>query len=222
LDLCWPTLTFDEKLRRVWMTESVLCSAPVESGRVRREIEIECGERYLKRQLDLFPNALVVALGAKAQRRLLAIGFSRFLAASAVAPPEGNRPRARVSWDAIPVELEKLRRGSGLKSDTAPRSDTHNPHPPICAANRTHKSEATIAVNHQLVGRYRVVDSSRLQATEESDPGKWSVWREIWRCQSFEELAEACPFAAVTRTNRRITWRSEARWALQRGWIEKV
>ena len=32
LELCWPGITFDEKMRRVWITESVLCSAAREGA----------------------------------------------------------------------------------------------------------------------------------------------------------------------------------------------
>lgn len=219
LNLCWPHLTFDEQLRKVWLTESVLCSAPVEGGRVRHPVEVACGEKYLRHQLDLFPHALVVALGQKAQRRLRAIGFKRFLAADSVAPPGCNRRGARLSWDAIPVELAKLRGhflSTGVPETMGVRPSSAAPtERPAMARNPATR------LNNLLAGPYQVIDSSRLQATEDSDPGKWSIWKNIWRCRSFEELAKACPQTALTRTNRRITWRSEVRWALRRGWIRK-
>jgi hypothetical protein len=66
------------------------------------------------------------------------------------------------------------------------------------------------------------VDTSRLRANEKNDPAKWLLWKLIWESKSFEELEQRAPREVFTRTNRRITWQSEARWALQCGWIEKV
>lgn len=91
------------------MTESVLCSARKESGHVPKSIGIECGRKYLLPQLSLLAHALVVALGRKAERRLKAVGFNDFLAASAIAPPGCNRFGARATWDLIPIALAKRR-----------------------------------------------------------------------------------------------------------------
>ena len=107
LDSCWPSLTFDQQLRKVWMTESVLCSAMTEGGRVGRAASKACGLRYLSTQLALFPQALVVALGGKARRRLYALGFNDFLPVWAVAPPGCNHPKASESWKAIPIEIQR-------------------------------------------------------------------------------------------------------------------
>ncbi len=105
LDSCWPGLSFDKQMKKVWMTESVLCSATKEGGSVSTVAARECGRRYLAAQLVLLPHAVVVALGRKAQKRLRAIGFTRFLPASAVAPPGCNFLGAQESWDRIPAEL---------------------------------------------------------------------------------------------------------------------
>jgi hypothetical protein len=109
LDSCWPQLTYEKQLRKVWMTESVLCSAPVEGGPVGRAASLECGRRYLLPHLNLLPHALVVALGRKAQDRLRALGYTKFLAASAVAPPGCNVAGAKESWARIPIELHRAR-----------------------------------------------------------------------------------------------------------------
>ena len=109
LNSCWPRLTYKEQMRKVWMTESVLCSATVEGGRVRRVASVECGKRYLLPQLSLLSHALVVALGRKAQERLRAIGHTKFLAAFAVAPPGCSFAGAQESWDRIPKELRSTR-----------------------------------------------------------------------------------------------------------------
>jgi hypothetical protein len=97
LNMAWPGADLREQMTKTWMTNSVLCSAPVESGSIPRRVEQECVNRYLTAQLALFPEARVVALGRKAQGRLRRAGVE-FTAASAVAPPEGNKPHARESW----------------------------------------------------------------------------------------------------------------------------
>ena len=109
LKACWPDLSFEEQLKKVWMTESVLCSAKKEGGYVPVAIEQECGTRYLFPQLRLLSHAFVVALGKKAERRLQKVGFTDFLFVFAVAPPKSNTKEARESWDRIPVELRRKR-----------------------------------------------------------------------------------------------------------------
>jgi Uracil DNA glycosylase superfamily len=116
IDLCWPGMNFDQQMKKVWITESVLCSAPKESGPVPREVEHACSQRYLSAQLALFPNALIVALGTKAKRRLRKhVGFTssyhprvrQFLPAFAVAPPGCNSREARPSWERISREVRR-------------------------------------------------------------------------------------------------------------------
>lgn len=106
LELCWPGQSFEQKMRRTWLTDSVLCSAEIEGGPVPKSATLACGNRYLKRQLALFPNALVVALGVKAQKRLRGQGVEGFLCAAAVAPPGCYFSGARASWEAIPQALK--------------------------------------------------------------------------------------------------------------------
>jgi len=106
LDMCWPTLSFEQQMRKAWLTESVLCSARKEGASVPAASSHACGQRYLLAQLQLFPKALVVALGGKAQNRLRAIGFTSFISAFAVAPPGCNRREAYASWEQIPIALQ--------------------------------------------------------------------------------------------------------------------
>ena len=74
-----------------------------------------------------------------------------------------------------------------------------------------------------LEGSYIVLIKNRLQANDEVDPEKWKLWKLIWECTSFEELARRAPDPVNTsRTGRRLTWRTEVRWALKQGWIAKV
>jgi len=74
-----------------------------------------------------------------------------------------------------------------------------------------------------LEGGYTVLIKNRLQANDKTDPAKWALWKVIWNCSSFEELAQHAPAPTNTsRTGRRITWRTEVRWALKQGWIAKL
>jgi hypothetical protein len=74
-----------------------------------------------------------------------------------------------------------------------------------------------------LEGGYVVLIKNRLQANDESDPNKSKLWKLIWECSSFEQLASKAPGVVETsRTGRPITWRTEVRWALKQGWIKKI
>ncbi len=99
LDACWPSLSLEAQLRHVWLTESVLCSASVECGRVPAATTRACRVRYLEAQLELLPNATVAALGGKAKERLR--GWPKVKAASSVAPPGCNFRNARRSWNDV-------------------------------------------------------------------------------------------------------------------------
>lgn len=119
MNSCWPDLPYDQQQRKVWLTESVLCSALREGGPVKRNASQECGKRYLLPQLQLLPKALVVALGRKAQSRLREIGYTKFLAACAVAPPGCNFPGAKESWACIAIELQRHRQAQqALQADS--------------------------------------------------------------------------------------------------------
>jgi hypothetical protein len=109
LDMCWPNLPFELQMRRVWLTESVLCSAQKECGPVRKSTSLACGRRYLLPQLETFPDALVVALGNKANDRLIALGVRDFIKVGSVAPPGCNQLKSRESWKGISLELTRRR-----------------------------------------------------------------------------------------------------------------
>lgn len=120
LNLCFPEDPFDSQLRKTWMTESLLCSAPEEGGSVKASSWRACSARYLKPQLDVLSQAFVVALGRKAQSRLKSIGIP-FFEAGAAAPPGCNFPGARDSWRQAAMTLRErqtimLSSGSGADS----------------------------------------------------------------------------------------------------------
>ena len=87
---------FDEQLRYVWMTESRLCSIKKETGDGPRRI---CANLFLKRQIELMPNAQIIGFGKnKAQKGLNYIGVD-FIPARALAPPGANHKPAKPSWE---------------------------------------------------------------------------------------------------------------------------
>ena len=100
ISLVYPGLGFDEQLRRTWLTDSVLCSAGIESGKVPKECEAACARRFLLPQLALFPKAAVIALGGKARTRMEAAGVRGFFHAYSAAPPGCNYSNARPTWEA--------------------------------------------------------------------------------------------------------------------------
>ncbi len=105
LDQAFPGSTFREQMCRTWVTDSVLCSARVEGGSVPAAVARECRSRYLEAQLQLFPRAIVAALGSKARNRLR--GWPRVMSAIAVAPSGCNLPAARPSWNAIAAAVRR-------------------------------------------------------------------------------------------------------------------
>ncbi len=113
LDGCWPGLTFEEMMRRTWITEGVLCSAEKTTGPVPTAVTKECVSRYLTKQLELLPKAFVIALGGKAKRRLTMAGRPPDVAAFAAGLPGCNHKGARPSWqgagDAFRAHLRQAR-----------------------------------------------------------------------------------------------------------------
>jgi len=109
LDLCWPNTSFEEKMRNALIMDAVLCSARREGGSVQSAVTTECGQRYLLKVIKALPNAAVVALGKKAQQRLLRLGFHQFIPAFAAAPPGCNYRGAKASWEKVAQEIRKAR-----------------------------------------------------------------------------------------------------------------
>lgn len=103
LEYCFPGQSLDEQLRRTWRTNSVLCSAEIEGGRITRSIERTCIETYLSPQLALLPHAFVAALGKKAQNRLRRQGILFFPAAHPSSRQSDKLKHA--SWQALAKEL---------------------------------------------------------------------------------------------------------------------
>jgi hypothetical protein len=113
LGSCWPNLVFHDQMRRVWITESSLCSAAREGGHVPISVHRQCREQYLKRQLALLSDRIVVALGRKAQYRVGRI--EGVLNAASVAPPGCNFKGARQSWERVAEVVRMRRRENGAR-----------------------------------------------------------------------------------------------------------
>ena len=107
LDLIFPNTRFDDQLRKTWITESYLCSAPQEGGNVPARAWRGCAERYLAQQLSLFEGLPVIALGGKAQQRAKRYAPD-LIVAYAIAPPGSNQRPARPSWEAAAARAREM------------------------------------------------------------------------------------------------------------------
>lgn len=105
MEQLYPDLTFDEQLRHVWLTDGRLCSIDNEIGRVNGRI---CAERYLRAELEMLPNATVVAFGGKADDYVRRLKVEH-VKAYALAPPGANHTPARPSWERALEEIKSRR-----------------------------------------------------------------------------------------------------------------
>ena len=105
MEQIYPDLDFDDRLRRIWITEGRLCSIDNEIGNAR---DVTCAETYLIKQLNLMPRAAVVAFGGKARRYLERLGIDH-IGCYALSPPGASHRPARPSWErAIAAVRERL------------------------------------------------------------------------------------------------------------------
>jgi hypothetical protein len=105
IDMCFPNMTLEQQMRYVWRTNSVLCSAAVESGPVPIAVVDTCVRSYLLPQLSLFPNALVAALGHKAQSRLARHGINACPAQHPSSRVSNKKKHA--SWRKLAAEVRR-------------------------------------------------------------------------------------------------------------------
>ena len=113
LNSCFPEFrdNIEEIMKHVWITESVLCSATRTTGPVSKSIETECAKRYLLKQYHLMRNSFWVAVGRKAERRMRRAGIRVDFVISHPSRPEGNKPRARKSWQSLGNRFSEANRG---------------------------------------------------------------------------------------------------------------
>ena len=107
LDLIFPNIRFEEQLKKAWITEAYLCSAPQEGGNIPAKAWRGCAERYLARQLSLFKELPVIALGGKAQQRASRYA-PNLIKAYAIAPPGSNHRPALPSWIAAAAQAREM------------------------------------------------------------------------------------------------------------------
>lgn len=113
LELCWPGRSFEERMKRTWITEGVLCSASSSAAPVPAIVERECATRYLRAQLAVLPGRFVIALGLKAQRRLKLAGRPADVVAFAAGLPGCNQRGARPSWAHAATAFREYLRAKG-------------------------------------------------------------------------------------------------------------
>jgi len=101
----FPGLSFNEQLRRAWLTEGRLCSI---ANEIASTTDQRCAQEYLMPQITRMPNATVVGFGGKAQKYLKSLRID-FVSAYAMAPPGANHRPARPSWEAAIAQVQDRR-----------------------------------------------------------------------------------------------------------------
>jgi hypothetical protein len=127
----WPHTSRKEKLKKVWITESRLCSVEVEIADALGGDKRLCAREYLVPQIELFPNATVILFGGKAQKRADKF-FSEAVNAISLAPPGCNQKKAKPSWgNAIKIVEEKRsnRKDDPSRDDTSSGPNPRSPKP---------------------------------------------------------------------------------------------
>jgi hypothetical protein len=109
MECLWPNLSFDEMLKKVWMTESRLCSIENEIGDAKGGNKKLCVNEYLKPQIDLLPNATTILFGGKARKRVGQI-LPQSHHAYALSPPGANHTPAKPSWEKVIAAVEAKRK----------------------------------------------------------------------------------------------------------------
>lgn len=107
ISMIWPNKSFDEQLRNVWITEGRLCSIEKEIGSFRDRL---CAPTHLQRQLDLMPQAAIIAFGRKPQQRLALcrrLEQRTVIDCRALAPPGCNRKDAAESWEKAASDVRR-------------------------------------------------------------------------------------------------------------------
>ena len=106
LDRIFPKMDLEQQLRKTWITETYLCSAPKTTQNVPIRAERGCANRFLVKQLELLTGRPTIALGGKAQKRARPY-VPDLIEAYAVARPGSNHKPARPSWELAAKEARR-------------------------------------------------------------------------------------------------------------------
>ena len=87
-------------------TTLVLHNIDKKIGEINKDHRLICSNNYLQKQLQILSHADVIGFGKKAQVMLSDMNIKHHKA-SAIYPPEGNKPRAKKSWDEITKEINR-------------------------------------------------------------------------------------------------------------------
>lgn len=142
---CFPKLTLQETMRKVWITESVLCSATTPGAKVDRSCEQLCVSTYLEPQLRLFPNATVAAMGSKAYKRLKKY-VPDIVECGAVFPPGCNFPSTKAKWDKL-VSIVRSTTG-----ETKGEGQKPHLHGEVTSERAVTSVEEAVVASHRLEG----------------------------------------------------------------------
>jgi len=96
LDIFIPETSFEDQMRKVWITDSVLCSAKKSGAVVDEDVEKACAHLYLRPQRILLSGAFWVALGNKAKNRMDKCGLA--YDAKALHPSASDKYDPSTSW----------------------------------------------------------------------------------------------------------------------------
>ena len=121
LDRRFRGMNFDHQLRRVWITQSRLCSLDESGGSARTSLYTRCENDYLVAQLRLFPNVPIVAFGGKAQSviRRLKVDVPVFEVPHPSA--RGSEESKRSEWEQAIAKLLSREDPRGSTQSGAPR-----------------------------------------------------------------------------------------------------
>jgi len=109
IKMIWPDESYAERMEKVVITNSFSMQAWTSGGPIPPQAAKEYGV-YLKRFINVFSNATIVAAGKKAENRAL---WARIpaLPIRAFTPPGSNQQAASISWR---MAAEAIRAGLGL------------------------------------------------------------------------------------------------------------
>ena len=107
MERIWPEIEFNDHLKKVWITESRLCSVSSPLASTSVSDRMLCAEKYLLKQLELFDldKVKIVCFGGKSHETMDRLGVN-YLKAGAIYPPGCNFPKTKKSWDNVINEIK--------------------------------------------------------------------------------------------------------------------